>query len=604
MDAHRTAQLAELFDRALEMPSAERMDFVQAVCSDDAELRQELTSLLEAHDSSGAFFEALAAEVVSPACTALVEGGSPVTDSALRPELEAALHGRYRLQQELGGGSMSRVFLAEEIGLGRNVVIKVLPPQLTVTMSGDRFRREIQLAAQLQHPHIVPVLTSESIGRLLYYTMPFIAGESLRARLTRDGPLPVREALSIWRDVLDALAHAHAARVVHRDIKPGNILLTGRNALVSDFGIARAIEAAAEDAALTAPGIPGTPAYMAPEQATGDPRADPRADIYAAGLVMYEMLEGRRPFAGGSSRDVMRARLDRDPLPIARPDCPPELAALVRRCLAREPIDRPANADDILAELETLSGGGRTAPRWAPRRRVLTYSLVLAGVTAAALAARSLRGRTAEPSPAAPAPASIAILPLTNLSTDANDASLAEEMTEELNATLSRGSILRVVASTSVRALKDRQLDVRQIAESLRVSHFLEGAVQKVGSRLRLQVRLVDARDGSTRWSETYDRHMGDIFAVQDDIARAVAGELDARLASGAGAVPRPRHYTPSLIAYEAYLRGKNSGLRSSAGRREGIEHFKEAIAADSGFAAAHVASLRGPAKRRAVRSS
>ena len=591
MDAHRVARLADLFDQALEMPEAERAEFVHTVGEEDAGLRRELSELLEAHESSGGYFDALSAKVVSPACMTLVAGASWTTGSALRPELETALEGRYRLEQELGGGAMSRVFLAEEIQLGRKVVVKVLPPELTVTMSGDRFRREIQLAAQLQHPHIVPLLTSESIGRLLYYTMPFIAGESLRARLVRGGALPIRDALSIWRDVLDALAHAHAARVVHRDIKPANVLLTGRNALVSDFGIARAIEAAAEDADLTTPGItPGTPAYMAPEQATGDPGADHRVDIYAAALVMYEMLEGRLPFAGSSTREVVRARLDGDPRPIGRPDCPPELAALVRRCLSKDPAGRPATAEAVLAELEPLGSsdaGARARPR--PVRRILAYGLAALGVAAAALAARSLADDPAEPAAAASAAASVAVIPLANLSPDTGDAALAEGMTEELNAMLSRGGTLRVVASTSVRALKDRQLDVRQIADSLRVSHVLEGSVQKIGARLRIQVRLVEARDGSTRWSETYDRQMGDIFAVQDDIARAVAGELDVRLAVAAGGASRPRRYTPSLAAYESYLRGKNSTLfRTVHGRREGIEHLQQAIAADPSFAAAH----------------
>jgi TolB-like protein/Flp pilus assembly protein TadD len=580
MDEAGMERLAALFERALAVPQAERSAFVKEVCGSDDELRQELSSILEAHDSSTGFFEDLGAQVVTPAYAAIVEGGS-----ALLPELEAALKDRYRIERELGGGGMSRVFLAEEIELGRQVVIKVLPPDPAVTVSGERFRREIQLAAQLQHPHIVPLLTGESNGRLLYYTMPFIAGESLRARLAREGALPIRDALAIWRDVLDALAHAHARGVVHRDIKPGNILLGGRHALVTDFGIARAFEAAAGSADATAPGPAiGTPAYMAPEQVTEDSGSDYRVDVYAAALVMYEMLEGRLPFSGRSTREVLSARLANDPVPPARADCPPALAALVLRCLAKDPAERPDGAEALLAEFEALPGPPDAVRS---RRRILAYGFVALAVVGAALGASYLRQRpVAAPAAAAAAP-SIAVLPLT--SPDSGDAALADGMTEELVARLSQGGTLRVIASTSVLALKNRQLDVRQIAESLRVSHVLEGSLQRIGSKLRMQVRLVDARDGSTRWSETYDRQLGDIFTVQDDISRAVAGELDVRLATAGDSGSGRRRYTPSIVAYEWYLRAKDPTLgRSAAGRRRGMAYFNQAIAADSSFAGAY----------------
>ncbi|MGH7613441.1 MAG: protein kinase domain-containing protein [Gemmatimonadales bacterium] len=600
MDETRVERLAELFDRALAVPPAARADFVQEVCGEDADLREELGSLLEAHDSSTGLFDDLAAAVVSPAYTALIAGGPQAAPAALRQELETALEGSYRIERELGGGAMSRVFLAEEVKLGRKVVIKVLPPELALTMSGERFRREIQLAARLQHPHIVPLLTSDSTGRLLYYTMPFVAGESLRARLAREGALPIRDAVKIWRDVLDALAHAHARHVVHRDIKPANILLADRNALVTDFGIARAIEAAAGDAEATVPGLAiGTPAYMAPEQVTGRRGVDARVDIYAAALVMYQMLEGRLPFAGSSPHELMGARLASDALPIQRPDCPQEGAAMVLQCLAKDPAHRPESAEALMAQLEALPvTPSATVKAVRPRGRMLR--LVLASgvaallVSAAAFAARYLRSDPVDPSAeTAPAPApSVAVFPLTNLGSDA-DAALADGVSEELIAGLSRGGNLRVIASTSVLALMNRQLDVRQIADSLRLTHFLEGAFQRIGPRLRVQVRLVDARDGSTRWSETYDREMGDIFAVQDDIALAVAGELDARLAAG-GPGPRRRRYAPSLAAYQWYLRGRNLFGRGASERRQAMAHFERAIAADSQFAAAYAGLMWG----------
>ena len=296
MELTRADRVAALFDQAIALPRPERAAFLERACGADGELRRELSSLLEAHESADEFFDGLAEEVIGPASAALVARGR----SDVPNELAAALDGRYRIERELGGGSMSRVFLAEELGLERQVVIKVLPPELAATTSGERFRREIQLAAQLQHPHIVPLLSADAGGHLLYYVMPFVEGESLRARLGREPALPVRDAIRIWRDLLEALAYAHARGVVHRDVKPGNILLSGPNAVVADFGIARAIEAAG-DADVTAPGFAiGTPAYMAPEQIDGSCAADRRADLYASALVMYEMLEARLPFAGGS----------------------------------------------------------------------------------------------------------------------------------------------------------------------------------------------------------------------------------------------------------------------------------------------------------------
>ncbi len=588
MELTRAERIAALFDQAIAVPRPERAAFLERVCGEDDELRGELASLLEAHESGDEFFDGLASEVIAPASAALMARGR----ADVPAELTAALEGRYRIERELGGGSVSRVFLADEVGLGRQVVIKVLPPELAATTSGERFRREIQLVAQLQHPHIVPLLSADAGGHLLWYVMPFVAGESLRARLGRDGALPIRDACRIWRDVLEALAYAHARGVVHRDIKPGNILLSGgQNAVVADFGIARAIEAAG-DAEVTAPGSAiGTPAYMAPEQLDGRSPVNHRADLYAAALVMYEMIEGRPPFAAGSPRDVALARLTEPPPAISRADCPPELAAIVLPCLARHPEARPAGADAVLAALDQMSGMRAATPARRRWLRPMTVAAAAVLVTAAALGAGYLGRRRAPAAAGVTSPPSLAVLPLTNLSPDAGDAALADGMTEELIGVLSRGRSLRVVASTSVRALRNRQLDVRQIADSLRVSHVLEGGLQKIGSKLRMQVRLIDVHDGSTRWSETYDRDMGDIFAIEDEIARAVADELDLRLGPGGAPQPPRAVATSSVVAYEWYLRGRDDALvRTMEGRRRGIEYLQRAIAIDSGFAAAHAA--------------
>jgi TolB-like protein/tetratricopeptide (TPR) repeat protein len=607
LDEARVAHLAALFDRALDVPQSQRADFVQEACGNDRELRDELSSLLVADESSAEYFEELSDELIAPAYPQLVETTGSMDRTDLLPRLQEALGSTYQIQQELGGAGMSRVFLAEEIKLGRKVVIKVLPPDMAASVSAERFRREIQVAAQLQHPHIVPLLASDSSDSLLYYTMPFVAGESLRARLARGGALPVDDATGIWRDVLDALAHAHANGVVHRDIKPANILLSGRNALVTDFGIARAIEAASEDSSLTAAGLAiGTPTYMAPEQVTGSADADHRMDIYAAGLVMYEMLEGRPAFAAASVRALVLARLTSNPAPLTNTDCPPGLAELVMRCLATDPSARPESAEAVLTELDALAKGATSttgarategdvtvrpaAPGAGSRGTWRRYGLAVLAVAAVLITAAMWRRTSAENRTAAVAePASIAVLPLANLSTDPGDAALADGMTEQLTATLGKTGNLRVIASTSVFAFERRQLSVGQIADSLGATHLLEGSFQRVGASVRMRLRLIVASDGSIPWSETYNRQMGDILAMQDDIAGAVAREVGVHLASSRRTGAASRRHAPNIVAYEWYLRGMDVALlRSDSGRRRGLEYFNRAIAIDSNFAAAY----------------
>src|SRR5437660_4850634 len=261
---------------------------------------------------------------------------------------------------------MSRVFLAEEVRLGRRVVVKVLPPELAAGVSAERFEREIQLAAKLQHPHIVPLLTAGAQGDLLYYVMPHIAGESLRSRITHERALPVGETVRILRDVCDALAYAHGHAIVHRDVQPGNVLFSGRHALVTDFGVAKAVADSTGTGALTSMGMAlGTPAYMAPEQAAGDPNVDYRADLYAVGALGYELLAGRTPFGGLSPQGMLAAQVTATPDPVTqhRDSVPPALAALIMRCLAKHPADRPQSAEDLLGQLETMATPTGTLPQ-------------------------------------------------------------------------------------------------------------------------------------------------------------------------------------------------------------------------------------------------
>jgi len=272
--------------------------------------------------------------------------------------LQEALGPNYQLDRELAGGGMSRVFVAIDRALGRKVVVKVLPPELAAGVNRERFRREIQVAAQLQHPHIVPLLSAGEQGDLLWYTMPYIDGESLRAALERKKQFTPRDVIRILHDVIDALAFAHERGVIHRDIKPANILTQGSHALVTDFGVAKAISAALPLSSVTSAGIAiGTPAYMAPEQLAGDSSADHRMDIYAAGLLAYELLTGVSPFTSPSPRETLAAQLTRDPKPLDEisPGVPHSLSVLIMRCLAKDPDARPQRAHEVLHELDSLT---------------------------------------------------------------------------------------------------------------------------------------------------------------------------------------------------------------------------------------------------------
>jgi serine/threonine-protein kinase len=332
-----------------------------------------------------------------------------VFDATLRDAFEPA----YTLERELTGGGMSRVFLATERALNRKVVIKVLPPELAAGVNRERFRREIQLAAQLQHPHIVPLYAAGEHGDLLYYTMPFIEGESLKHAIHEQGkkkPFSLREVTRILHDVSDALAYAHARGVIHRDIKPGNVLRSGTHAVVTDFGVAKAISASMPAVGMTTSGMAiGTPAYMAPEQLAGDPAADHRVDIYAVGLLAYELLTGEAPFNETSPQATLAAQMTRDPVSVSRKraDAPPALVALVMKCLAKQPERRPQTAQELVVELDAMAiGSGDFAPPSMPVRR---WGTALAAVVVlAAIIVFAQRSRKPSGAPAAKADSVVA----------------------------------------------------------------------------------------------------------------------------------------------------------------------------------------------------
>lgn len=508
----------------------------------------------------------------------------------LLKQLQESLGSAYTIDRELGGGGMSRVFLATENRLNRKVVVKVLSPDLAASVSADRFEREILLAAQLQQANIVPLISTGDTNGLPYFTMPFVEGESLRARLASQNAFSITECISILRDVARALSYAHAAGIVHRDIKPDNVLLSHGAAVVTDFGIAKAISdsrSATGGMNLTQTGTSlGSPAYMAPEQIAGDPNVDHRADLYAFGCMGYEMLAGVPPFTAESQQRVFAAHLTETPKPIEarRPDTPRALAAIITRCLAKDPHDRPANATEILTALESVStsdAGTTYAPQSTLGRRIAVIAVVLFLVVATGAGVRKYFGRRSTPS----VDRSVAVLPLTNLSGDKANDYFGEGLAEEITSALAKAG-LRVVGRSSAFALSAKGMGVGEIARQLHVGNVLQGSVQRSGDQIRISVSLISAPDESIRWTEKYDRAIKDVFAVQDEIAHSVAGELKVKLSSN----QHLSHVeTQDPDAHAAYLQALYLWNRRSAPTlRRAIALFSDAIRRDPAYGQAY----------------
>ncbi|MDH3291608.1 MAG: protein kinase [Gemmatimonadota bacterium] len=470
--------------------------------------------------------------------------------------VRTALADRYVLQRELGHGGASVVYLAADEKHRRQVAVKVLRPELAVSLGSDRFLREIQLAAQLTHPHILNLYDSGEASGLLYYVMPYVAGESLRQRLQREHRLPLDESLHIVDDVADALGYAHQRGVFHRDIKPENILLASGHALVADFGIASAITVAGEDR-VTVPGMAvGTPAYMSPEQAAGEP-VDARADIYALGCVLFEMLAGEPPHRGSTAREIL-ARKVTHPMPdlrLLRDSIPGELEAAIATALAVDPNNRFATTTEFVTALQPEKESWATADTGPP---------------------------------STPSPRSIAVLPFTNMSADREYEYFGDGIAEEITNALTKVQAIRVASRTSAFAFKGKEQDIRRIGRQLGVATVLEGSVRKAGSRLRVTAQLIDVDDGYHIWSERYDREVEDVFAIQDEIADRIVEALEVVLTEDQRqALARPA--ATNVIAYERYLHGRYFlQLFQKNTVHHAREMFEQAIAIDPGYALAH----------------
>ncbi len=498
--------------------------------------------------------------------------------------LAGALADRYRFERQLGAGGMASVFLAEDLKHHRRVAVKVLRPELAASLGAERFLREIETTAGLRHPHILPLYDSGEAAGLLYYVMPLVEGESLADRLQRDRQLPVEEALRIALEVADALQYAHGRHVVHRDIKPGNILLEGGHAVVADFGIARAVSAAG-GTRLTDTGIAvGTPAYMSPEQAAGERDVDGRSDVYALACVLFEMLAGQPPFTGATAEVVVRQHLTVDAPPVTqhRPAVPAVVATALQRALAKNPADRFPSVSEFAAVLRAATSGV-VATR--PVRAAWRRGAALAGATlllAALWFAARGRGRPAAGAPAEP-PRSIAVLPFRNLRGDSAGDYFTDGVTEEILHALTQLPELRVAARTSAFRFRDADPDVREVGAQLGVAAVLQGSIQREGDAIRITTQLVDVRSGYQLWSGKFDRRVADLFAIEDEISRAIADTLKVSL----GLAPRAGGATPSVVAHDLYLRGLALLAQRGAALRQSVADFERAIAADSTFAPA-----------------
>jgi serine/threonine-protein kinase len=541
-----------------------------------------------------------------------------------------ALAGRYKVERILGEGGMATVYLATDQKHKRKVAVKVMRPELAATLGAERFLREVEIAGQLSHPHILPMHDSGESDGILYYVMPYVEGETLRERLQRDGALPVEEALKLAREVAEALAYAHRRNIVHRDIKPANILLSEGHALVADFGIARAVgDSGGEQLTRTGLAV-GTPQYMAPEQATGEKEVDGRADVYATGSVLYEMIAGEPPFTGPTARIILTRSLTEKAraLSSVREGLVPSVDALVSRALAKNPGDRFATADALVTALDgarqqmtsasssaitppaatevlpkgKASSAGDAGPKtWLNLRNgVIAAVAVLAiwAVTATVVAGRA--GTAGKGGGAGGTGNRIAVLPFENQGAT-TDEYFADGISDEVRGKLSRVKGLEIIASSSTSEYKGSSKTPTEIARELRADYLLVGKVRWAGAeggKRRVQVvpELIDTRTGSVKWQQTFDNEISDVFEVQSQIATRVAGALGVALGGGEKQDLGDRP-TANVAAYQLYLKARATAIVDIASLRQAADLFELAVALDSSFAIAW-ADLSGATAR------
>ncbi|CAN5126401.1 hypothetical protein BH11PSE14_BH11PSE14_01090 [soil metagenome] len=473
--------------------------------------------------------------------------------------LRESLDQAYVIDRELGRGGMSAVFLAQDCKHDRAVAIKVLHPELAASLGPDRFLQEIKLAAKLNHPHILPLFDSGNADGMLYYVMPYVEGESLRERLDREQQLGIEEAIHHGRAIASALDYANRHGIVHRDIKPENVMLYEGEAMVMDFGIAKALSAAGSETMTQTGMMVGTPAYVSPEQAAGETNLDGRSDQYSLGCMLYEMLTGERPFSGPTAQAVMAKRFTETarPLRAVRAAIPEHVERAVSKSMATDPALRFNSSSQFAQALATT---GQHTP-------VNTVVMPQAAVSLAK---------------------SVAVLPFADMSPELDQGYFTDGMAEEIINALSKVQSLRVASRTSSFAYKGKNEDISEIGKKLKVSTVLEGSVRKMGNRLRITAQLVNVADGYQLWSERYDREMEDVFAIQDDISQAIVKALRLILSDDEKKqIEKAR--AVNIEAYDFYLRGMQHVHQL---RRKSLEYarqmFNKAIEIDPTYARAH----------------
>ena len=566
--------LSPLVDRLLDTPLSERSALLDAMAGDDPGRRATLERLVAECERDLPLLE-------GPA----IERFARLLQEDTGPPLPEMLGGRYRIERELGRGGMARVYLAQDVRHGRPVAVKVIRHEIAASLGRDRFLREIGIAARLRHPNIMPLYDSGDVDGLLYFVMPYEEGKSLRVRLDAGERLGVAEAVSILRDVARALACAHEQGVVHRDIKPDNVLLSGGAAVVTDFGIAKALTVAAVASGtgpVTQAGtVIGTPAYMSPEQAMGDPATDHRTDIYAFGCLAYEVFAGAPPFTGATTYQILSAQISEPPKPLAdrRPDTPEAVARLIARCLEKDPDSRPAGAAQLLEALGTPAEARvpAVASRRPPRRLVAALLGLGVILLAGGYAAWATRG----------GPVTIAVLPLEVIGDSAQP--VGGGFGQDLATELVRFRWLLVKSRGGAVNYRGRgDLDPRAVSDSLGVRYLVMGSLRREGNANALTLRLVRGEDDAVVWADKFPQ-MADLQTLRDQIARSIADALRpaaARFASRFPVNPTPRPQVRS-DAYTLYLMGKTKVVQRGRSIKDGIALFRQAIELDSTSAAA-----------------
>ena len=581
------ARLQPLLDEVLDLPAERRATRLAELTRGDSALQRQLEQLLTESDRDTPLLDGSVAQRFNELAN---------DDSS--PGLPEVLAGRYRVGRELGRGGMATVYLARDEKHGRDVAIKVIKSDLAASLGHERFLREIEIAARLRHPNIVPLYDSGEAGGSLFFVMPYEDGQSLRERLREAGALPIADALSVLRDVARALAYAHEHGVVHRDVKPDNVMLSGGAAVVTDFGIAKAVSVAltdASDATLTQAGmVIGTPAYMAPEQATGDAAVDHRADIYSFGCLAYELFAGHPPFREQASHLLIAAHIATAPHPLAelRADVPQAVADLVARCLAKASAERPQSARDLLPILDGGSSAGDSNPvppsrrggrRWT-RQRIWAAIAIVAGVAATV-------GYNAFKAAGDAAPLTVAVLPFGNTAGDSAMELVADGLADEVATSLARVPGILIKSRTGARRYKGQLApDVTEAGARLKADYLLTAVIRQERGGWILSADFEHAADARSLWYERFDINPNEQAAISDSIAGSLTAALRRQFPRAIGvATARATHQqTSNAEAYRLYVKGEEKLARRGQSVNEAAELFRQAIRLDSAFAPAY----------------